>query len=120
MLMSQGLDLSDSLAIQWQLMVAFSDKFVFFVLFTCLALMIFLIDQYLCSSRPDIPVELFVRKVSEKIVLSADNPNIYKFINNSNDVESTLSYYFFNVTNPYEVLNKEKPKLEEFGPFVYK
>ena len=30
-----------------------------------------------------------------------------------------LKVYFFNVTNPVEFLHRQKPILEEIGPYVY-
>ena len=35
-------------------------------------------------------------------------------------IEPRMSVYFFNLTNPREFLQGEKPKFREIGPYVYR
>ena len=35
------------------------------------------------------------------------------------DRDANISYYFFNVTNPDEVMNGAIPNLEQVGPYIF-
>ena len=39
--------------------------------------------------------------------------------NNSHTIPTSISAYFFNVTNPNEILSGQKPILKELGPYIY-
>lgn len=53
------------------------------------------------------------------IIDSPDAPGFAQFRNSCHVADNYLKFYFFNITNPKDVLNGSKPKLQEIGPFVY-
>ena len=57
------------------------------------------------------------RQLDQKFVLRSDSENMENFI--EPPITFYRSFYFFNVTNPEEILLGQKPRVEEVGPFVY-
>lgn len=60
---------------------------------------------------------IMAKQLDRKLSLSEDSPTIGNFI--SPPVPIFMQYYFFNVTNSQEILEGEKAKLDEIGPFTY-
>ncbi|XP_018012447.1 lysosome membrane protein 2 [Hyalella azteca] len=57
------------------------------------------------------------RKLGEKLVIRPDSPTIGNFI--ETPIPVYMQFYFFNVTNPQEILTGSRPALQEIGPFTY-
>lgn len=60
---------------------------------------------------------IMASQLDGKLLLSADSPTIGNFI--SPPVPIYMQYYFFNVTNPKEILQGATAKLNQMGPFTY-
>ncbi|VDK35118.1 unnamed protein product [Taenia asiatica] len=56
-------------------------------------------------------------KISESVKLQNDSAALKSW--KSNDVASKFSVFFYNLTNPTEMLAGEKPMLQAIGPYVY-
>ncbi|KAL5967563.1 Scavenger receptor clas B member 1 [Taenia solium] len=56
-------------------------------------------------------------KISESVKLQNESAALKSW--KSNDVTSKFSVFFYNLTNPTEMLAGEKPVLQAIGPYVY-
>ena len=60
---------------------------------------------------------LMAGQLEAKLKLYAESPTVENFI--APPIPIWMQFYFFNVTNPAEILNGETPKLNQMGPFSY-
>lgn len=60
---------------------------------------------------------IMTKMLNAKLVIRADSPTINNFI--SAPIPIYMQFYFFNVTNPKEILNGEKAKVKQVGPYTY-
>ena len=56
-------------------------------------------------------------QLDKKLILSEDSPTIGNFI--APPVPIFMQFYFFNVTNPEDVLYGDMPDLQQIGPYTY-
>lgn len=52
-------------------------------------------------------------------VLQEGSPRFDVWRNPGKSIDIYMKFYFFNVTNPLQVANGEKPVVEEVGPYSY-
>jgi len=57
------------------------------------------------------------KKIAERVQLKNGTQTWERWSNVTTPI--FMNFYIFNTTNPHEVAKGQKPKLEEFGPYVY-
>uniref|UniRef100_A0A2P2I2A7 Lysosome membrane protein 2-like n=1 Tax=Hirondellea gigas TaxID=1518452 RepID=A0A2P2I2A7_9CRUS len=56
-------------------------------------------------------------QLEKKLIIREDSPTLANFI--SPPIPIYMQFFFFNITNPKEILEGGKPKLVEIGPYTY-
>lgn len=88
---------------------------------TCLYFFCFVVSAFLIFELPVLLKNGADDGIDDNAQLKDDQSGGYnQFVDHNKEGVNNIHVYFFNITNPDEILNGKLPEVKELGPFIYK